>query len=156
MGKGCCGSVWVQQQKLSCHGTLPQPLLGSWSPGEDQVQRCYQETQKALCTVWYTRYVYLGQWATIFIRRIQDLQPRIGIRTCHVEYRIYAQSNRMTESAVKSANGLTNNAKASRGTDPWLTVLDHRNTPIDRVYRQQSSTTPDEQTYQDSSTNTSQ
>ena len=44
----------------------------------------------------------------------------------------YAQSNGMAKSAVKSAKRLMSKAKAS-GTDPWLAVLDHRNTPTEGI-----------------------
>ena len=42
----------------------------------------------------------------------------------------YAQSNGMVESAVKKAKSLLKKAKKAE-TDPWLAILDHRNTPTE-------------------------
>ena len=42
----------------------------------------------------------------------------------------HAQSNGMVESAVKAVKRLVRKAEMA-GTDPWLAILDHRNTPTE-------------------------
>lgn len=115
-------SLHFQQERMVHHCRLLVRLFWAKPVARYPSKYCYQVPQEPVCSSWRTGFTL--QFAS---REFKDFAAAWQFDH-HTSSLYYPQSNRKIENAVKSAKRLLTKAKAS-GQDPYLTILDWRNTP---------------------------
>ena len=88
--------------------------------------RCNKCFESSIRQTWYTGNTEVRQWTTVQLTRVQGLLPTSTTsNTLITSSPHFPSSNGQTERAVQTVKNLLKNS-----TDPFLTLLSHRATPL--------------------------
>ena len=117
MGVSRSGPVWTKQERVHDHSTLLQQFLGDWPPHKYHLISCSFEAEEPFCSLWLPWSLDQRKWSSVH----WDFKHRTSSPG-------NSKANSKVESAVKTAKNLLRKA-LSAGTDPYIAILDYRNTP---------------------------